>query len=113
MLDSLQLSYAFPDSNQNSDDKWYNKSYFVFLLQCYYKYKRFVGDAEGISKDASLLAEMAKVLSDAYLKSDEQIMNTFIGRLNGELAKEKPDEKTSIEEFEEIFAVMKEANNDK
>lgn len=107
VLDSLQCSYATSDSTQDSEAKWYNKSYFIFLLQCYYKYKRFVGDAEGISKDASLLAEVAAILSDAYLKSDERIMNTFIDKLNRELTKAKPDGKTNIEEFEEIFAKTK------
>lgn len=104
VLDSLQLSYAVLDSSQNTGYSWYNESYFIFLLQCYYKYKRFVGDAEGISQDASLLAEIAKTLSTAYQKSDEQIMNTFMERLNGELAKVQPDIETNIEEYEEIFA---------
>lgn len=110
VLDSLQLGYAVLDLPQGTDYSWYNESYFIFLLQCYYKYKRFVGDAEGISRDASLLAEIATVLSDAYQRSDEQIMNTFVDRLNGELAKENADTKISIEEYEEIFAGIKEGS---
>lgn len=110
VLDSLQLGYAVLDLPQGTDYSWYNESYFIFLLQCYYKYKRFVGDAEGISRDASLLAEIATVLSDAYERSDEQIMNTFVDRLNGELAKENADTKISIEEYEEIFAGIKEGS---
>ena len=104
VLDSLQFSYAVPESIQEPNNKWGGKSYFTFLLQCYYKYKRFTGDAESISQDAALLAEIAETLSDAYLKSDEQIMNTFIERLNVELEKTKPGEKIDIKQFEEIFS---------
>ena len=113
MLDSLQLSYAVPNptqdtsSNQDPKDKWYNEPYFIFLLQCYYKYKRFVGNGEGIARDASLLTKIAQVLSEAYSESDHQIMNTFIDKLNKELSREAGNEKTNIEEFEEIFAEMK------
>lgn len=110
VLDSLQLGYAVLDLPQGADYSWYNESYFIFLLQCYYKYKRFVGNAEGISRDASLLAEIATVLSDAYQRSDEQIMNTFVDRLNRELANENADTKISIEKYEEIFAGIKEGS---
>lgn len=110
VCDALRLCYAVPLDMQNPKNSWYHESYFTFLLQCYYKYKRFLGNAEGMSKDASLLTQIAVTLSEAYLKSDMQIMNTFIDRLNSELAKEKADEKTTIEEFEEIFAKTKEGN---
>ena len=110
VCDTLRLSYAIPLDKEEHNSGWYHKSYFTFLFQCYYKYKRFLGNGEGISENAALLADIAKILSDGYMKSDNQIMNTFIERLNSELSKEKADDTTTIEEFEAIFAETKERN---
>ncbi len=109
VCDALRLSYAIP-LDEKGNDGWYHESYYTFLFQCYYKYKRFLGNGDGISENAALLADIAKILSDGYMKSDNRIMNTFIERLNSELSKEKADDKTTIEEFEAIFAETKERN---
>lgn len=98
VLDVLQQSHAVAET----DDIWDRvESYFTFLLQCYYKRKRATGDMGSIFQDASSLAEITKVLADVYSESDKQALGTFIDKLNKQL----PEEKISIEEFEELFSL--------
>lgn len=98
VLDFLLQSHAVAID----DDIWEKaESYFVFLLQCYYKCKRVTDDMESISQDASSLAEITKVLAEAYSESDKLALDAFIKQLNNELI----DEKTNIEEFEDIFSL--------
>lgn len=82
-------------------DRWIGeRSYFVFLLQCLYKYKMETQESNNIKKNASLLAEITQELSVAHKEADRQTLEDFIGRLNEGL-----ENKIDSEDFNKLFSV--------
>lgn len=81
-------------------DSWIRKhSYFVFLLQCLYKYKIEIQESNNIKKNASLLADITQKLSVAHKDADRQTLEDFIGRLNEGL-----ENNIDSEDFEKLFS---------
>jgi len=95
VLDYFQQSYLEPEN----EEMWLKqRPYFIFLLQCYYKYK-ISANGDMVWKDAKVLANILVELSKAYEESDNRIMNTFMDQLNKQLSEE-----TDIQEFEKMFS---------
>ncbi len=73
---------------------------FKFLLCHYFNYKTSVGNDEEIHQQAELMKEITEQLSNAHLKADQAVLNSFIDQLNESL---EDDEKLDQEEFENLF----------
>lgn len=91
------LQEAFADVEE--DEKWMAEHpYFVFLLQCYYKYKIARDTTGKIFARADLLADITKQLLAANEDADDTALNNFIDSLN-----KNPDFQTTADEFEKLF----------
>ena len=101
ILNKLQEASAEPKEKW---DIWIKEhSYFVFLLQCLYKYKIETQESDSIKKNAFLLADITQKLSVAHKDADRQTLEDFIGRLNEELEKN-----IDSEDFENLFSLQSE-----
>lgn len=99
ILNKLQEASAEPEEGW---DSWIGEhSYFVFLLQCLYKYRMETQKGDNIEKNASLLAEITQTLSVAHKDADRQTLEDFIDRLNEGLK-----ENIDSEEFEKLFSLQ-------
>lgn len=79
-----------------------NQPYYVFLLQCFYKYKMAMGLDKDIIANGSLLARVREDLAAAHTDADKQALNDFITELNQVLEKES-QKPIGIEEFDRLF----------
>lgn len=92
------LQEAFADVEE--DEKWMAEHpYFVFLLQCYYKYKIARDTTGKIFARADLLADITKQLLAANEDADDTALNNFIDSLN-----KNSDFQTTADEFEKLFS---------
>lgn len=92
------LQEAFADVE--TDEKWMAEHpYFVFLLQCYYKYKIQRDTTGKIFARADLLADITRQLLAANEDADNTALNNFINSLN-----KNSDFQTTADEFEKLFS---------
>ncbi len=102
ILNKLQEASAEPVKGWKGWNSWIGEhSYFVFLLQCLYKYRMEQQKDNNIEKNASLLAEITQTLSVAHKDADRQTLEDFIDRLNEGLEKN-----IDSEEFEKLFSLQ-------
>lgn len=78
-----------------------NHSYFMFLLQCLYKYKMNAEQSKDVVQNARLLSDIAKELPDAHKEADERTLEKFIEDLNNSL-----EEQIDSEDFEKLFSLQ-------
>ncbi len=92
----LQEAFADVEGNQ----EWMTEHpYFIFSLQCYYKYK-IASDTTGtVFARAELLADITKQLLAANEDADDAALNNFIDCLN-----KNSDVQITAEEFEKLFS---------
>ena len=96
MLNAMQEVYAFADG----DGEWTKQCpYFIFLLQCLYKYKTASVTVNNMVEGAKLLAEINKILIAANERADKNAVNNFIVTLNENLV-----EKVDADYFETLFS---------
>ena len=96
MLNAMQEVFAFTDQ----EGAWTKQCpYFIFLLQCLYKYKTASVTVNNMVEGAKLLAEINKILVAANERADKNAMNNFIAALNENLV-----EKVDADYFETLFS---------
>lgn len=96
MLNAMQEVFAFTDQ----EGAWTKqRPYFIFLLQCLYKYKTASVTVNNMVEGAKLLAEINKILVAANERADKNAMNNFIAALNENLV-----EKVDADYFETLFS---------
>lgn len=96
MLNAMQEVFAFTDQ----EGTWTKQCpYFIFLLQCLYKYKTASVTVNNMVEGAKLLAEINKILVAANERADKNAMNNFIAALNENLV-----EKVDADYFETLFS---------
>ncbi len=95
----LWEAWARPDEDWESSERY---SYFKFLLQCCYRYKKTV-EFEGESMEyAKILQKIAEGISEAHGYAYGKIQSTFMEKLNAKL-KENKEEPVDDEEFNKLF----------
>lgn len=101
ILNDLQKASAEPNGQGRTWDTWIGKhSYFIFLLQCLYKYRMEAAQDKNIMRNALLLADITKKLSAAHKEADRQTLDNFIGKLNKNL-----EDKIDSESFDKLFSL--------
>jgi hypothetical protein len=96
MLNAMQEVFAFTDQ----EGAWTKQCpYFIFLLQCLYKYKTASVTVNNMVEGAKLLAEINKILVAANERADKNAINNFIAALNENLV-----EKVDADYFETLFS---------
>jgi len=96
MLNAMQEVFAFTDN----EGTWTKQCpYFIFLLQCLYKYKTASVTVNNMVEGAKLLAEINKILVAANERADKNAIKNFIATLNENLA-----EKVDADYFETLFS---------
>ncbi len=93
LLNSLRKSWGII-KNGNND------AYFIFLLQCYLRYKLSLDSIDDINQKSFLLADIVNTLSDAQEKADEKALDEFIENINEELT-----EKIDSDDFDKLFSI--------
>lgn len=93
LLNSLRKSWGII-KNDNND------AYFIFLLQCYLRYKISLDSIDDINQKSFLLADIVNTLSDAQEKADEKALDEFIENINEELT-----EKIDSDDFDKLFSI--------
>ncbi len=100
ILNDMQKAFAYLDMQNKDHDEWFKKySYFVFLLQCLYKYKIALLQKDNIVQEALLLADITKKLSVSHIEADRRTLEEFIGQLNDKL-----EDKIDSENFANLFS---------
>lgn len=97
LLNDLQKAWAVPENGNIDDffDSGKPYTYYIFLLQCYYKYK--AEQTNNIKKYAKLLKKISKNLSTSQKNADNQVLDEFIKKLK------LPEDILTIEDFEALF----------
>jgi len=96
LLNSLRRSWGIIKNGTN--DAY---SYFIFLLQCYLRYKISFNSIDDIHQKSFLLADIANTLSKAQESADEKALDEFIENINGELT-----EKINSDDFDKLFSYL-------
>ena len=85
-------------------DGWQDShSYFIFLLQCLYQYKKKVEFSDDTMQYASILQEITVGISEANKMAYEQAQSTFLDRLNEKLI-ENRCEAINVDDFNNLFS---------